>query len=484
MNHRIIFAILAIVIFYTPSASAAIIAIQPDNSTLFHLRAENDLNGTRMRDMCLTTIPASTTVKAIFVQVYSDAAALAGNGDIALNVATYSQTDCNVGGNYGGALSSDVSGSHVLGDSSTPIVKVTDIDYISTNGANSILVQIIKGGNYTDLVNGFYFFGTAGTEPFVAVSDNIGDEWASTTPSTTTRIDSVTPSDRETVATSTAGTISAAGYISSSDFSSGMFVRVRYARASDALYAISNIDSLFTTKVFPITAAGYFYFSTTTSLLETGGFLMDTSIRDTSILNNVLDFLGFSSLARASILVATSTHFTVATSSDYDLFVQETVHSLETYAPTSSAACFQGFSVSGCINYLLVPNFGLLSAELVKFRDGFLSYWPWGYITRFMVIVSGFADRTPLPTFTVPFTFFGNEGGENFAANALYWTIDWQEMADGGKDLLDNELVDIQSGMTFQEEWQGTFEQLLAIIILFIIIFDLVRLRNKRGSQH
>ena len=108
--------------------------------------------------------------------------------------------------------------------------------------------------------------------PLQQLSYDFTDAGGPTIPitNTTTRIDTVTPADKSTIATSTSATMGATGYINSLDFTNGMFVQIRYALKANSLVSVANTSLLFTEIRFPITSAGAFTMTTTTPVTRAG----------------------------------------------------------------------------------------------------------------------------------------------------------------------------------------------------------------------
>jgi hypothetical protein len=299
-------------------------------------------------------------------------------------------------------------------------------------------------------------------------------------PSNTTRIITVEPSDDETIATSTTATIGATGYINDDDFQNGMFVRMIYLQQSSNQASVANPYNLGTTIDFPIDVPGAFSVSTSTSITRAGVYIMQSSIRTTSVFSNVLNFMGFGQFANQGIKTSTSTRFIADHQTAFDVLVGSTTQAIDDYIASSTislSACtgWTQFNLIDCLNLMLIPQPIPIYQALTDFKDGFLSLFPWGYVTRFVVILSGNATTTmPVmvtyipdptnPTVMLPYTFDPNE--------ALV-----------GAGVLIDGIRTPGSDKTVRESMEDIVNAVVAGVVITYIVYDMLRV-GKNKTQH
>lgn len=296
---------------------------------------------------------------------------------------------------------------------------------------------------------------------------------------TSTHFDTVSPAGNSTIATSSTATFGATGYINPADFTSGMYVQIKYAPYSSMQASVANPDSLFTTLQFPITSSGSFSFSSSSPALTVGQYTMQTDIRSPSYVNNFLNFFGFGQFAGYGIKTATSTTFTAAHFSGYDTYVASTTALISDYLASSTislASCssWTSFNLGDCLNLMFVPQAQPIQDALGNFKNGFLSYAPWGYLTRLLVIFSGQAT-TSLPSFTTTIQLGSPSDTDTF-------TFDMQDTISGGGDLL-NSIHANGSSMNIQDVIEPWIQLFIAMFVVIIIARDLTKMEH-RGAHN
>ena len=327
------------------------------------------------------------------------------------------------------------------------------------------------GASSPNMQNGGFYSGsdamlvcdsTAGACPFV---------------DTTTHIQTTTPADNATIATSTTATVGATGYVNPADYSSGMYLEIKYAAFSAYQASIANPDTLFTTITFPITSSGAFAFSSSTPILTAGQYKMISSIKQASFLNNVLNFIGFGQFANNGIAYSKSTTFTAAHLSGYDVYVASTTALIDNYVASSSislSTCtsWTSFSLGDCLNLLFVPQTQPIATALDNFKNNFLTYAPWGYLTRFIVIMSGTATTT-LPTLSVPVTL-----GDGTTDTM---TFNMQEFFTTGQNTLDS--ITDGNGHNERDIFEPIIDLFIALSLIILIVQDLTRMPRGHSRE-
>jgi len=218
---------------------------------------------------------------------------------------------------------------------------------------------------------------------------------------TATRIDTVTPENATSTATSTAGVIGATGYTNADDVTldtdllSDAFLRITVTNQSIAQAGASPSVASAVYNI-PLTDVHDFATTTVTPLLNIGRYNMTTEIR-------VPAFIFFS-----KVLVSTSTYFIVATSTGYDRLLVDPIAVFTGEDTLDLEACrisFSGtFALGTCLAQLLAVVFIPSDRNWEEFRDvlsnGIIHKFPLGYVTRMIEIVGGNSTST-LPLINV-----------------------------------------------------------------------------------
>lgn len=251
-----------------------------------------------------------------------------------------------------------------------------------------------------------------------------------------TCITSVTPPDDPTgsnaLATSTTFAFGAEGFVAPDDFVEGMWLRITYQNnvsaatlavgplfsdAGNALcsalpnwlcpHAPDNYELSGTSDgefLIPIEDSGIFTFSTTTDIQNIGRHTMRTSIFKPQ--PNMFGLETFD----GNEFLSTTTQFTVATSSSYDLAIGSTVEAiLELHDPNNPPSCYFDWTTPGeYITYIQKCALSLFSvaAENIAYTlqsamGDLLSRAPWGYATRVFTIITDNTATTSLPSLAV-----------------------------------------------------------------------------------
>lgn len=214
---------------------------------------------------------------------------------------------------------------------------------------------------------------------------------------TSTRVISTTPLNGEVIATSTTNFIGASGYVNSSDTNSGTRVVVNLTRPSDQ-YEVSQCASvicsqsplIFSRSFVYSVGDGAFDLSSSTLGLSVGQYLLSVVIqKGTTCLFGYCVF--------ETTQVATSTLFTVATSSPADVYAQRQINILNSVVGVASTTDFSACGIaqldllrcgSDLISYAFVPTSDGISSNVQILHDDVLTHFPLGYVTDAVQILS------------------------------------------------------------------------------------------------
>lgn len=270
---------------------------------------------------------------------------------------------------------------------------------ITTDG--TYYLTIYENGGFTEI--GYYVFIISGGS---FVGDGV----------TLTSIISVSPVDGSSVATTTltggATTTAVVGYVDSSDLSSTTQVTVNYSNQTCSSISVDAINAVNGTcnfsLTYPITTVGSFSFSTSTLFNYIGKWQYVASIQDT---NNSLCIFGYCLINNSTELAQVTGSFVVSTSSGIDNLVSEIASTSAGIGNLDLSACkininpfaSSTFDILGCVEVLFVPNASATQAFMTSYAGQFLNYFPLGYATRLVQIMSSGATTT-LPAISYTFS--------------------------------------------------------------------------------
>lgn len=277
-----------------------------------------------------------------------------------------------------------------------------------------------------------------------------------------TQITTVDPPDKSTIATTSAATFTVTGYIHPNDLTDG--TQVYIWTLPNASWVTPNL-SIYDSEIFniDIDEAGPFSTSTVLTLPYTGEWRIYTSIT-----NPRFSVLGFNVLTKT--LVSTTTVFVNGIQSYYDTageeidaIVTEAFNATSTSALTDSCGIFSGDSVWKCLIALFIPSQAQISDLLTDFNQNIATVFPFGYVTRFMEIVTNNATSTlPALAITIPAEMTGMEA-----------TLDltpWNYLSTGNSMLATaTTTYGDNPGQTFRDVVEPGWELLLNVFLILLV---------------
>lgn len=301
---------------------------------------------------------------------------------------------------------------------------------------------------------------------------------------TSTRIYYLDPVYNETVASGSVS-LEADSYVNSSDFSSDMYLRLRYVRQQDLQQAVSNQDLLWTTIDFPTLSEGgsgalsdlYNFISTSTTISNEGVYYYTAEIRKQSFISSILNWFGLDSFYDPALIVSTSSRFIVGQPTAFDNFVASTTEALVVNNATSTAQVSSdcnplSFSLVGCLDGLF--GFQSVPDAFLQMRDTFLVYAPFGYLTRFAEILSDPATTT-LPSLSYTFP----SSAPAFLSNAEFTFNPWQYFYVDGSPLKDEIVANDGSGDNIWDIMEPIISILVYLTLIFMVVNDLIKIHPK-----
>jgi len=298
-------------------------------------------------------------------------------------------------------------------------------------------------------------------------------------PERDTAIESMVPPNGGTVGTSTPYSVGAAGYVKTTDFVEGMYLRIEQKPSNaGSAWADWFTPSSLSRRVyeFPISTSGDFSVSTTSLALPNliGEYRLYAQIISPSYAQSIVNWFGINS--SFSALVSTTSSYVVGQRSAFDDFVDDFETGItDFYASTTvswdSCASFTGFSLRDCLNTMFIPPQGAVSDWYDSFRSQFLTYAPWGYVTEFISLLVE-VEPQPLPAFEYS---FGSSSPPALQGKIVY--MQWFDHFDET-----NSIRDDRENKTIWEVIEPLVALVVAFGVLSVILFDIAGIRFASAS--
>ncbi len=308
-----------------------------------------------------------------------------------------------------------------------------------------------------------------------------------------TVINTTTPTDKSVIATSTSNTFGATGEIIEDDINSGSKLTIdiinSVGQLQNCLDAICNVGYLSGAPDFlqaqsikfhfeyPLVVKGPWSFSTTTiGLLPVGKYYVVTKI-----LKGTFCLFGF--CAYSSPVVATSTSFTISTTTKFDK-IKDTLQAYQnsligTTTPFTACAIATlnlGDCLSDFVSYAFVPTPDALQYTADAFKQEVLIKPPFGYVTRLFTILSS-TTTAPLPDASFPVIYGDdNTGAMRIATSSIFQP---DEILTGGGALLDS-MRDPVYGNNIQDVFQPIVSDIIWLMAWLIVIMDILGSHKHR----
>lgn len=300
---------------------------------------------------------------------------------------------------------------------------------------------------------------------------------------TNTRFISVTPEYATTTATTT--TIGAHVYINEEDYDDDMYLSMSFTNQTLSMTGGSALDAWNSAtgqglEIRIPLVAGDNDVSTTTTFLMGGQTHGAYSVRNPNFINQ---FSWVSTFWQPSVLISTTTDFVVGYKTGLDIAVEQGGASVAQYLLTGTTTgantilnCSNLLSggLTPCLTSIFVPNAQVLSADMQRFRDGFLSVWPLGYVTRFVEITLTTATSS-LPTISY-----------TTASSSMFGVIDIDLDPFGSLASADspmNYTSDSLEGKTIWEIMEQPITIVVYLMLLFMILHDLTGVAKHNSHR-
>jgi len=231
-----------------------------------------------------------------------------------------------------------------------------------------------------------------------------------------TCIEVVVPFDGEVLATTTGnrlqtgsgnGFIGTYGSISEADYVDDMWIEQTIFRNQDSQLAITSPSLVTQYYTWDVTSSGVFDVSTTTAVWDgVGRYRLQTFVKKPWV-----SFFGFG--FGEYTITSKTTYFIASTTTAYDDVqdqFEEGVATLADNVTNATEYCtIATFDFVKCTLAIFIPNSATISGLIAQAKNGFLSAYPWGYVTRLVTIATGTATSSlSTITFTAPASVQGN----------------------------------------------------------------------------
>lgn len=298
-----------------------------------------------------------------------------------------------------------------------------------------------------------------------------------------------------TTATSATFTIGVTGYVSPDEFEEGMTVQQSYYRQS-SLWGGSVADSQIGLAPnslvieWPITSAGDFSFSTTTTVEDISGLVQSFSGKyyhkatlayPQGFFKKVIGWFGFYTTGEE--LVEINTFFTVAEPNFIDTVYEDPTNFVTggngNPSPILDCDIDLDFNLVSCVYSLIVPPQERMAEVWNSFLENALATVPLGYVTRFATIVLSPSSVQPPP---LEYTF-GSSSPAVLQGKGVSFQI-FDEF-----DVLNSIEADDGSGKTIWDIVMPFFNTVIALGVLGVILRDLLAIgvpdftSDKRKDQ-
>jgi len=368
-------------------------------------------------------------------------------------------------------------GAYTYFNGSVPITNA----FTPSNGANYIFFWAIPGGgcDYAQAI-GYIVFTYAGGGSTSPSPDYEAD--------LSTRVISIYPEDDQLVeATSTNFELWSLININIDDYveDNDWYVRFRYIRQEDLQLAVANTDLLYTNVDVPITQWPNFdIVSATTSIERVGTYLYTVQIRTPSVINNILGWFNLNNLYDPGLVAEKSGTFIVVEPTQLDSYIESMASTTDNLILTpgtfddvaENCNPISGFSFTGCISGLLIPNQAQMSTAVDVAKTQILNKAPVGYVSRVVSIVSSSAT-TSLPDLDYTPGSGPLEGQEfHFEPNALLASAD---------TIIRTDLVSDQNEpKNLWDIFMPIWNILIYAGVLLMIVSDVTGIYNKTQKKH
>lgn len=225
-----------------------------------------------------------------------------------------------------------------------------------------------------------------------------------------------------------------------------------------------------------IDSGGQFNFSTTTFIGD-GNYRLEASIRRKFFFDWItVPGSSINQTLSHQFVIGSSTFIGNLTQNGFAILNGQLASSTATSSIALVAQCnpLGDFNMTNCLSGLFIPDAGQVQTTLAGARDGIITRMPWGYITRFVNIVSA-TTTSPLPTWEV-------EVAMNTASDTTTFSFDPGDMLAGAGALLAS-TTDPHSGLNIRQILEPLVQLAIGIAVIFTIVSDITGSHRHGGES-
>lgn len=367
----------------------------------------------------------------------------------------------------------------VTGGGATGVPPFTDNNLVTTlSGGNSFYPNVASPGEYvaywssgnTANQQSYCFFDWDGSGVNLSHCGTPPGGGGDPCDSGDTRICGFTPENGDVV-TGPDVTFTLDAWLASQDLTGNDRIRVFLHNIDQnvlLLGFLSNNDKILLDEKFFNGEDGHFAFSTTTPLAD-GNYRIEAYIDRQVFFGWFLNpFAGGHQDISKQFIVGSSTFIGNLSQNGFNILNGTLASSTATSSLALVAQCnplgSYGFNMVNCLAGLFIPDANQVNTTITSMRDGILTRLPWGYFTRFAVILSSTATSS-LPSYTVEFA-------QNTASDTTTLSFDPGDMLAGGGSLV-NSIHDPYNNKTLRDIFEPIVQLVVGLMVLFTIVADL-----------
>jgi hypothetical protein len=296
----------------------------------------------------------------------------------------------------------------------------------------------------------------------------------------TTRLIDFTPADGATLPADVEVTFSLHAYVAEEDIGEWIGVRFMLHNIDQNVLLLNRLSpsDFYLLDGFEATTSGHFYFNSEGYALGEGNYRLEAQLERSYLGGWVVNpFSPINDTQSHQFIVGSSTFLGNLSQSAFsdlqDFFASSTATSTEV---TSRSCNPLAWDTQLCLSYLLLPSAADMTNTMLGLKDMVLTRVPWGYASRVVSIMSSSAT-TALPAFTVNLHL--GAGSLAPATSSLSFAPD--DMLAGGIALAGG-ITDVTYGKTAREILEPLIKLIFALLVIFIITNDLLRMSHTSGG--
>lgn len=300
-------------------------------------------------------------------------------------------------------------------------------------------------------------------------------------PPRSTELIDFTPHDGDILPSAAPVNFSLHAYVAPEDIGTVIGVRFTLHNIDQNVLLLNRLSpsDFYILDGFQATTSGDFYYTSGDYTLGDGNYRIEAQLERS--------YLSGWFVNPFSPINDTQSHqFIVGSSTFLGNLSQNAFSDLQTFFASTSATSTEATSRSCnplawdtqlCLSYLFIPSSADMTNTLLGLKDMVLSRVPWGYATRLYNIFTSTATSS-LPAFEVNLHL----GAGSLPTSTSTLTFDPDDMLSGGAYLAGS-ITDVTYGKTAREILEPLVKLGIALMVVFIIVGDLLKMGHSDGSS-